>query len=536
VEAAPAAVIADPGKNPSEDSLSLSPYRKNAEMKVLLVYPKYPDTFWSFSHALRFIGKKAVFPPLSLLTVAAMLPKQWNLKLVDMNVSALKDDDILWADYVFISGMTIQKSSAKKIIARCLQLGRKVVAGGPLFTAEPHDFPEVHHLVLNEAEITLPEFLGDLDRGCPKSVYRSSEWADINTTPVPLWELIDFKHYATMCIQYSRGCPYDCEFCDITVHYGREQRAKSVENVILELDALYQRGWRRGVFFVDDNFIGNRRRIRNELLPEIIRWRKRQKHPFIFSTQASINLADDDLLVQLMVEAGFDMVFIGIETPDKESLIECGKLQNTRTDLLASVKKLHSSGLQVQAGFILGFDSDKIDIFIRMSQFINESGIVASMVGLLNAPPGTRLYKRLIKENRIIKGITGNNTDFSMNFLPKMDYKVLIDGYQKIISDIYHPKTYYNRVRTFLKDYRLINKYNNGFSFTSLRGAVMSLYKLGLRRGVRRYFWKLMMWTLARQPRLIPHAMMLAIYGDHFMRHFGIEPLGAKSTIKSPGN
>ena len=490
------------------------------EMKVLLVYPRYPDTFWSFSYALRFIGKKASLPPMGLLTVAAMLPKKWDLKLVDLNVSSLKDEDISWADYVFISGMTVQKSSAKKIIARCLELGRKVVAGGPLFTAAPHDFPEVHHLVLNEAEITLPQFLHDLEHGCPKPVYRSPEWADINTSPVPLWDLIDFKNYATMSLQYSRGCPFDCEFCDITVLYGRVQRAKSTANVLRELDDLYEHGWRRGVFFVDDNFIGNRKRIKNELLPAIIQWKKRKRHPFLFSTQASINLADDDTLIHLMVEAGFDMVFVGIETPDKESLIACGKLHNTRNDLLASVKKLHSSGLQVQGGFIVGFDSDKKDIFARMSQFINESGIVASMVGLLNAPTGTRLYNRLIKENRIVKEITGDNTDYSMNFLPKMDYKVLIDGYKKIISDIYRPEAYYKRVRTFLLGYRLVNKYNGGFSITYVRGTIMSIYKLGIKKGVRKHFWKLMMWTLVRRPRLIPHAMMMAIYGAHFMRHF----------------
>jgi len=489
-------------------------------MKVLLAYPGYPDTFWSFSHALRFIGKKASLPPMGLLTVAAMLPEQWELKLVDMNVSLLKDEDILWADYVFISGMTVQKSSAKKIIARCKQLGRKVVAGGPLFSAESQNFPEVDHLVLNEAEITLPRFLADLELGCPKPVYRSSEWADIDASPVPRWDLIDFKNYATLCLQYSRGCPFDCEFCDITVLYGRGSRTKSVDNVLRELEALYQRGWRRGVFFVDDNFIGNKKRLKHKLLPAVIKWRKRKKNPFIFSTQASINLADDEALMRLMAEAGFDMVFVGIETPDEQSLIECGKLHNARNDLLTNVKKLHFAGLQVQGGFIVGFDSDKKDIFTRMSEFINESGIVASMVGLLNAPPGTRLYKRLIKENRIIKEITGSNTDFSMNFLPKMDYKVLVEGYKKIISDIYRPEAYYKRVRTFLRSYRLVNKYKSGYSTTYLRGMVMSIYKLGIKRGVRRHFWKLMMWTLIRRPRLMPHAVTMAIYGAHFMRHF----------------
>jgi radical SAM superfamily enzyme YgiQ (UPF0313 family) len=492
-------------------------------VKILLVYPKYPDTFWSFRHALSFIGKKAVFPPIGLLTIAAMLPKQWNLKLIDLNVTSLRNEDILWADYVFVGGMTVQRVSAKQVIDRCLQLGRQVVAGGPLFTAEPDEFQEVQHLVLDEAEITLPNFLRDLELGCPKPVYRSAVWADINTSPVPMWELIDFKNYATMCLQYSRGCPYDCEFCDITVHYGRQQRAKSVEKVLLELDVLYQRGWRRGVFFVDDNFVGNKKCIKNKLLPALIEWMKRNQHPFVFSTQTSINIADDDALVDLMVDAGFDMVFVGIETPDKESLIECGKYHNARIDLQAYVNKLQSSGLQVQAGFIVGFDSDKKDIFTRMSQFINDSGIVTSMVGLLNAPPGTRLYSRLVKENRIVsKGITGDNTDFSMNFIPKMEYKVLIDGYRNIIRDIYQPDAYYKRVRTFLNRYRLKNKYNNGISMTSLRAAIVSIYKLGIKKGVRWHFWKLIIWTIFRQPRLLPHAMMMSIYGAHFMQHFKI--------------
>ena len=491
-------------------------------MKVLLLYPQYPDTFWSFTYALRFIGKKAPLPPMGLLTVAAMLPQQWELKLVDLNVSSLKEEDILWADYVFISAMTVQKASVKKIIARSHQLGRKVVAGGPLFTAEPEEFPEVDHLVLNEAEITLPEFLHDLELGRAKPVYRSAEWADITRTPVPLWDLVNMKNYASVCVQYSRGCPYDCEFCDITVLYGRVPRTKNVENVLAELEALYQRGWRRGVFFVDDNFIGQKKRIKRELLPGVIGWMKKRKYPFTFTTQASIDLADDDELMQLMVQAGFDTVFVGIETPDKESLIECGKLHNTRSSLIGNVKKLHSVGLQVQAGFIVGFDSDKIDIFSRMSQFINESGIVSSMVGLLNAPPGTRLYKRLVKENRITKKITGDNTDYSMNFLPKMDYKVLVEGYKKIIRDIYEPKAYYTRVRTFLRNYRIANKFNGLFSKAYIRAIFMSFYKLGIKRGVRRHFWKLMMWTLFRRPRLIPHALTMAIYGAHFMRHFEI--------------
>lgn len=493
-------------------------------MKILLVYPQYPDTFWSFSRALRFIGRKASLPPMGLLTVAAMLPGHWELHFVDTNCQSLKDEDILWADYVFVSAMTVQKESVREVIHRCNALGRKVVAGGPLFSALPHEFPEVDHLVLDEAELTLAPFIADLESGNLKREYRADGWADLTQSPVPAWDLIDLKNYATMCVQYSRGCPFDCDFCDITVLYGRTPRNKSVENVLAELDALYLRGWRGAVFFVDDNFIGNKRRLKVELLPAVIRWMEEHRHPFSFLTQVSINLAGDSELIDLMVKAGFDMVFVGIETPDEAALVECGKMQNTRSDMLADVRKLHSAGLQVQAGFIVGFDSDKLDIFGRISKFINDSGIVASMVGLLNAPPNTKLYKRLLSENRIIKGISGSNTDFSLNFLPRMDKNVLIQGYRKLIEDIYRPEVYYRRVREFLRCYRPHSRYNAAglVSKTYIRAFLMSVYSLGIVKGVRRHYWTLLVWTLFRKPRLIPHAVSLAIYGDHFMKHFGI--------------
>ncbi|MFH1069427.1 MAG: radical SAM protein [Candidatus Glassbacteria bacterium] len=489
-------------------------------MKALLCYPHYPDTFWSFRHALGFIGKKASLPPMGLLTVAAMLPGEWQLRLLDENVTQITDEDILWADYVFISAMTIQKATARKIINRCRQLGRKVVAGGPLFTANQAEFQDVDHLVLNEAEITLPPFLKDLAQGRAKPVYQSNQWADISGTPIPAWNRVNIHNYAALCVQFSRGCPFDCDFCDITVLYGRSPRTKPVQRVLAELDALYHRGWRGTVFFVDDNFIGNKKLIKTELLPSLITWMRKRHRPFTFLTQASINLAEDDELVALMVEAGFDTVFVGIETPDVESLLECGKLHNTRSDLLGNVKKLQSAGLLVQAGFIVGFDSDKNDIFARISRFINESGIVTSMVGLLNAPPGTKLYKRLAAENRLLKGISGDNTDLTMNFLPKMDMRTLLEGYKKIIQDIYNPEAYYKRVRLALSDFKTSFRPVRFISKKNLRGLVMSFYKLGLAPGVRRHFWKLMIWTLLRKPRSFPQAITLAIYGLHFSRHF----------------
>ncbi|MGD0857512.1 MAG: radical SAM protein, partial [Dehalococcoidia bacterium] len=370
-------------------------------MKILLVNPEYPDTFWSFKHALKFVSKKAAFPPLGLLTVAAMLPSGFELKLIDMNITKIKDKDIKWADFVFISAMVVQRESAKNVLKLCKKLGARTVAGGPLFTTEYEDFTCVDHLVLNEAEITLPQFLSDLQNGSPKRIYVSDQMADISKTPLPRWDLVNMKKYSSMSIQYSRGCPFDCEFCDIVVLNGHMPRTKSKEQIERELDALYTSGWNGSVFIVDDNFIGNKRKLKSEILPAVTEWSQARKFPFSFYTQASINLADDDELINLMVKANFNMAFIGIESPSEESLVECGKTQNQRRNLVDAVKKLQHMGIEVQAGFIVGFDSDSQSVFQEMINFIQKSGIVTAMVGLLHAPAGTRLYKRLKKEDRI---------------------------------------------------------------------------------------------------------------------------------------
>ncbi|MFN2132095.1 MAG: B12-binding domain-containing radical SAM protein, partial [Anaerolineae bacterium] len=265
-------------------------------MKILLVYPEFPDTFWSFRHALKFIRKRAGAPPLGLLTVAAMLPEEWETRLVDANVGRLRDEDLRWADYVFLSAMVVQRASAREVIDRCRELGVKVVAGGPLFTGDPESFDDVDHLVLNEAEITLPPFLADLEQGSAKRMYSTSEFPNIQETPAPRWELLDLRRYASMAIQFSRGCPYDCEFCNITALFGRRPRIKTAEQIVSELDTLYALGWRSGVFFVDDNFIGNRRALKEEVLPALIEWRQ-GKAGLPFNTEVSINLADDDELM-----------------------------------------------------------------------------------------------------------------------------------------------------------------------------------------------------------------------------------------------
>jgi radical SAM superfamily enzyme YgiQ (UPF0313 family) len=489
-------------------------------MNILLVYPRHPDTFWSFKYALKFVSKKASYPPLGLMTVAAMLPAAWEQKLVDMNVDELKDKDLRRADYVFLSAMSIQKKSARAVISRCKALGVKVVAGGPLFTANHEEFDGVDHFVLNEAEITLPLFLNDLKSGRPLRLYTSPHWADLNVTPLPRVDLMNLRKYASMNIQYSRGCPFDCDFCNITVLYGRVPRTKSAEQVLAELDGIYERGWRSSVFFVDDNFIGNKGKLKKDILPAIIDWMEKRKHPFALSTEASINLADDDELMGLMVRAGFDTVFIGIESPNEESLAECSKLQNKNRDLIACVKKIQRAGLQVQAGFIVGFDKDPASIFERLISFIQESGIVTAMVGLLNAPRGTKLHQRLLEEGRLVNEVTGDNTDFSINFIPRMNSDTLIKGYQKILHTIYSPRHYYARVKSFLKEYRPLQTTGFHFQFSHLKAALRSVVRLGIIGKERFQYWKLFFWSLFRRPRLLPLAITFSIYGFHFRRIF----------------
>jgi radical SAM superfamily enzyme YgiQ (UPF0313 family) len=487
-------------------------------MKILLVYPEYPETFWSFKYALKFISKKASLPPLGLLTVAAMLPKEWQKKLVDMTVTPLSDRDIQWADYVFITAMHVQKKSVKEVIAKCKKLGAKIVAGGTLFTTEYEDFEDVDHLVLNEAEITLPRFLEDLKEGRPEHIYTSDQLADIKKTPIPLWELIDMEKYATMCIQYSRGCPFKCEFCDVTLLFGHKIRNKTRDQILAELESLYSWGWRGGVFIVDDNFIGNKVELKKIVLPAMIDWMEKRNNPFSFVTQASINLSDDDALMKLMVQAGFDLVFVGIETPHEESLAECDKFQNKNRDLVACVKKIQRFGLEVQAGFIVGFDSDPPSIFEKQIAFIQKSGIVTAMVGLLNAPRGTKLYQRLVNEGRLLKGFSGNNTDLSINFIPKMSYQMLFNGYRKVLYTIYSPKYYYERILTLLRNLESSQKKKFRLRLCHLEAFLKSIWFLGIRGKGRIYYWKLILWSLFRCPQFFPLAITFAIYGFHFRK------------------
>ncbi len=497
-------------------------------MNVLLVYPKCPDSFWSFTHALKFISKKAAVPPLGLITVSAMLPSTWEKKLVDMNISELNTSDVLWADYVFISAMYIQKDSVNKVIAECKKWSTKIVAGGPLFTQDYPNYPEVDHFILNEAEITMPLFLADLNKGQAQRIYETDEYADLTQTPVPDFHLLSVKDYVNMNIQVTRGCPYACNFCEITSLLGHKMRMKNTAQIISELDVLYDTiKWRGPVSIVDDNFIGNIKEIKKNLLPEMKKWMQSHKYPFRFSIQSSINLADDKELMSQLIDAGFNAAFIGIETPDEISLQACNKVQNKNRDLIQSVKKIQQAGIQVSGGFIVGFDSDTPSVFQRQIDFIQQSGIVSAMVGLLNAPKNTKLYHQMEEENRLTTDSTGNNTDSSMNFIPKMDYNELQEGYKKIIHNIYSAKPYYKRVRQLLLNYNRLAKGKSKIKFSLLVAFIKSVYVIGFLSKGRTEYWKFIIWTLFNKPKLMIDAITYTVYGYHFRTVYGLRRISA---------
>jgi radical SAM superfamily enzyme YgiQ (UPF0313 family) len=485
-------------------------------MNILLVSPRTPDTFWSFKHALRFVSKRASMPPLGLLTVAALLPRSWNLKLVDLNVERLRDPDLVWADYVMIGAMLVQRDSVREIVARCQSLHRRVIAGGPLFTTGHESFPEIQHFVLGEAEQVIAELVADLEAGVLKRLYRASGWPALHNVPAPRWDLIQPRRYVTMAVQFSRGCPYDCEFCDIIVMNGRVPRTKAPAQLIDELDALRAAGWQDMVFIVDDNFIGDRRRTR-ELLAALIEWRHRTATKMGFLTEASVNLADDPELCRMMVAAGFKKVFVGIETPSSEALEECQKRQNRGRDLVAAVATLQRAGLEVMGGFIVGFDSDPPDIFRRQFEFIQRSGVATAMVGLLTALPQTRLWQRLKNEGRLEAESTGNNTDAALNFRPKLSRDLLLSGYRELVRRLYEPGNYYQRIRTFLRNHRPTGPRRMP-TRADAQALLKSLWVLGVRHRGRIGYWRLLFSTLIKRPRQFPVAIELAILGHHFRR------------------
>jgi radical SAM superfamily enzyme YgiQ (UPF0313 family) len=481
-------------------------------VRILLVNPKFPETYWSFRHALPFEGKRSVFPPLGLLTVSSLLPRDCERRLIDLEVERLKDSHIEWADMIFITGMLAQKESLHEVVQRGKQLGKLIVLGGPYVTSTIEELPYADHIFQGEAETTLPQFFADLERGQAKRVYKAPERPPLAITPVPDFGLVNLKRYSNMSVQYSRGCPFSCEFCDIIEIYGRVPRTKSNQQILAEFDALKQLGWRGPLFIVDDNFIGNKKNVRL-LLPDLIEWQKKNGYPFSLLTEASVNLADDDELLVAMKDAGFRRVFLGIETPVEESLKEAQKSQN-RGNLLDSVRKIQSRGMEVMAGFIVGFDNDPEDIFERQIEFIRQSAIPMAMVGMLNALPDTQLWKRLEKEGRLLGAdATGNNTIATVNFIPKMDVEKLISGYQTIMRTIYKPSEYYRRALESLQrvpqDVPEAHQYHG---FKAVKAFVRIAFTLGVLDAERREFWRFFLKAAHehhdRMTELLRHAAM----------------------------
>ncbi len=482
-------------------------------MNVLLVYPEFPDTFWSFKHALPFQGKRSAYPPLGLLTVSALLPPAWRKRLVDLNVRRLEDADLDWADVVFFSGMMVQGPSMKDQLARCKRRGLRTVVGGPIASAQDPAIAEADHVVEGEAEEIIAALAADLDRDAARPHYKAARLPDLTQVPLPHLHLASLRRYSAMAVQYSRGCPFTCEFCDIIEIYGRRPRTKTPEQISAELEQVYQRGWRGPVFLVDDNFIGNKKNVKI-LLPRLVEWMRNHKFPFSLFTEASVNLAEDLELLRLMREAHFTRVFLGIETPVAESLKETTKFQNLRKDLLESVKLVQSYGIEVMAGFIVGFDNDPPDVFERQIQFIREAAIPLSMVGLLTALPNTQLWRRLKTEGRLLRESLGNNTILDLNFIPKMDTQELLAGYQRILETIYRPGEYFERAQAFLS--QLGTAARAPIVFSDIMALLRSLWRQGLRSNYRKEYWKFVVQAARRHRQHFDKAITLAIMGHHF--------------------
>jgi len=486
-------------------------------MNSLLIAPVFPATFWSLKYALDFLPAKATIPPLGLLTVAAMLPETWPAYLVDMNVRDLTDDDLAWADIAFIGGMDIQADSIKEAVRRCRDAKVRVCGGGVAFSSEDHLIP-VDHLFSGEVEETIPEFLKDLARGQARAVYSSDRFPDISLTPVPRWDLIDFSEYLTMPLQITRGCPHDCDFCHVTILNGRTPRTKRVERVLAELDSLYRAGWRGPVMFVDDNVIGSRK-MAKRVLAAIVHWQIRHAYPFIFVGQASVDVAGDPELLELLRQAGFMQLFLGIETTAVASLSECNKRQNLECNLVEVVRALHDHGIDVLGGFIVGFDADPPSIFEELADFIEKAALPTAMVGVLAAPPGTRLYRRMAAENRLLGRSDGDSIAnlSGMNIIPRMGWQLLLKGYKELLARLYEPEHYYGRVIRFLHRYRINPSIPSRLPTPGeLRTFLRILWVLGIRDGDRKSFWRFLVQLLLQTPRLLPLGIAMIVGGYHY--------------------
>ena len=490
-------------------------------MRVLLIYPLFPQSFWSFEKTLALVGKKALLPPLGLITVAAILPKQWEYKLVDRNVRDITEAEWNWAELVIISGMIVQKKDLLAQIRVAKRRKKPVAVGGPYATSLPKDVEEAgaDYLVLDEGEITLPMFVKAIEEGQTNGIFRATEKPAVTETPIPRYDLLELSAYDNMSIQFSRGCPFQCEFCDIIVLYGRKPRTKTPSQLIQELEYIYNLGWRGGVFMVDDNFIGNKRNVKL-LLKELKVWMKEKDYPFSFDTEASIDLAQDEELMELMVDCSFKKVFLGIETPDEDSLALTQKFQNTRDPLTESVDKITKAGLQVMAGFIIGFDGEKPGAGDRIVSFVEKTAIPMAMFSMLQALPNTALWHRLEKEERLLARGANINQTTLMNFVPTRPIEDIAQEYIDSFWKLYEPERYLDRaLRYFMK--LGTPKHSGKRKITPQVISALStiFWRQGIIGSTRWIFWRNFITLLLHNYRVVPFYLIVCAYLEHFSEY-----------------
>ena len=490
-------------------------------MRVLLLYPLFPPSFWSFEKTLALVNCKSLMPPLGLITVAAILPQEWEFRLVDHNIEEIVETDWEWAELVIISGMIVQKNDLLTLIAAAKQRNLPVAVGGPYATTSPDEIlaAQADFLVLDEGEITLPMLVEALRRGDRHGVFRATEKPAVTKTPIPRYDLLDMTAYDNMSVQFSRGCPFQCEFCDIIVLYGRKPRTKTPQQLIAELECIYDLGWRGAVFLVDDNFIGNKRNVKL-LLKELKIWMAQKSYPFGLTTEASVDLAQDNELMQLMVECNFKKVFLGIETPDTDSLALTSKFQNTRDPLVESVDKITKAGMQVMAGFIIGFDDEKPQAGDRIVRFVEETKIPVAMFSMLQALPNTALWNRLSREGRLINSDANINQTTLMNFVPTRDIEEIAKEYVNAFWQLYEPSAYLNRIYDYyLKLGDAKNVAPKRPSWKTIRALGLLLWKQGVIAKTRRLFWHNLLRVLLKKPRQLEIYLTLCAYLEHFTEY-----------------
>ncbi|WP_373538921.1 B12-binding domain-containing radical SAM protein [Chamaesiphon sp.] len=501
-------------------------------MNVLLLYPRFPKSFWSFEKMIELMGRKALIPPLGLITVAAILPQEWNYQLVDLNVREVTEAEWSWSELVICSAMIVQKPDLLAQIQEAKRRGKRVAVGGPYATALPNEVSQVgaDYLILDEGELTIPLFVEAVKQGQLSGTFRApnGERPDVTTTPIPRFELLDFDAYAEMSVQFSRGCPFQCEFCDIIVLYGRKPRTKDPAQMLKELDYLYELGWRRSIFMVDDNFIGNKRNVKL-LLKELLPWMVEHKYPFSFATEASVDLANDQELMDMMVKCNFGSVFLGIETPDEESLALTQKHQNTRSSLSEAVERIAKSGMRVMAGFIIGFDGEKTGAGQRIVKFVEQTNIPTAVFSMLQALPDTALSHRLAKEGRLRGTADGNiNQTTLMNFVPTRPLEEIAIEYMDAFDELYEPSKFLDRTyRHYLTLGEATYPYKGegrkkDFSWMVIRALLIICWRQGVVRSTRWQFWR-NLWSMYKlNPGGVSSYLVTCAQIEHFLEYRGI--------------